>query len=87
MKKEYYKNILGEYYNSSGGSKWGDYIVYGLDESESEYDSLDYSDIYNQVVKYYNVKTEEESEEQRAIRLAKEKAEKRNSKIDQILGE
>lgn len=87
MKKEYYKNILGEYYNS--GSKWGDYIVYGLDESESEfeYDSLDYTDIYNQVVKYYNVKTEEESEEQRAIRLAKEKAEKRNSKIDQILGE
>lgn len=86
MKKEYYKNILGGYYTSCD-NKWGDYIVYGLDKGESEYDSLDYSDLYNQVVKYYNVKIVEESEEQRAIRLAKEKAEKRNSKIDQILGE
>lgn len=83
MKKEY---ILKDYYNSD--NKWGDYIVYGLDKDESEYDSLDYSDLYKQVVKYYNVNNiVEESEEQKAKRLAKEKAEKRNNKISQILGE
>ena len=75
MKKEYYNDIFG-------GTKYGDYLVYGLDKSESDYS--DYSDLYNQVMKYY---TEEESEEQKANRLAKEKAEKRNNKIDQILGE
>ena len=75
MKKEYYNDIFG-------GTKYGDYLVYGLDKSESDYS--DYSDMYNQVMKYY---TEEESEEQKANRLAKEKAEKRNNKIDQILGE
>jgi len=83
MKKEY---ILKDYYNS--GNKWGDYIVYGLDKDKSECDSLDYSDLYNQVAQYYNVNNiVEESEEQKAKRLAKEKAEKRNNKINQILGE
>ena len=78
MNEEYYKELFG-------GKKYGDYIVYGLDKSESDYS--DYSDLYNQVMKYYNVKIEEESEEQKAMRLAKEKSEKRNNKIDQILGE
>ena len=49
----------------------------------------DYTDLVNQIGTYYNVNTfqEEESKEQKAIRLAKEKAEKRNNKINQILGE
>lgn len=74
MKEEYYKDIFG-------GTKYGDYMVYGLDKSESNY-----SDLYNQVLSYYDIETEE-SKEERDIRLAKEKAEKRNNKIDQLLGE
>ena len=74
MKEEYYRDIFG-------GTKYGDYLVYGLDKSESNY-----SDLYNQVLSYYDVETEE-SKEERDIRLAKEKAEKRNNKIDQLLEE
>ena len=74
MKEEYYRDIFG-------GNKYGDYLVYGLDKSESNY-----SDLYNQVLSYYDIETEE-SKEERDIRLAKEKAEKRNNKIDQLLGE
>jgi hypothetical protein len=63
------------------------YMVYGLDKSkESTYS--DYSDLLDQMGVYYNATSfAEESEEQKAMRLAKEKAEKRNNKIDQILGE
>ena len=75
MKEEYYKDIFG-------GTKYGDYLVYDLDKSS---DYSDYSDLYNKV-KYYDIETEE-SKEERDIRLAKEKAEKRNNKIDQLLGE
>jgi hypothetical protein len=79
MKKEYYSDIFG-------GKKYGDYMVYGLDKSESKYS--DYSDLLNQMGSYYNSDTfQEESEEQKAIREAKEKAEKRNNTIDKILGE
>jgi hypothetical protein len=79
MEKEYYSDIFG-------GKKYGEYMVYGLDKSESKYS--DYSDLLNQMGSYYNVATfQEESEEEKTIRLAKEKAEKRNNKIDQILGE
>ena len=74
MNEEYYKDIFG-------GTKYGDYMVYGLDKSESNY-----SDLYNKVKLYYDIETEE-SKEERDIRLAKEKAEKRNNKIDQLLGE
>jgi hypothetical protein len=74
MKEEYYRDIFG-------GTKYGDYMIYGLDKSESNY-----SDLYNQVLSYYDIETEE-SEEQKARRLAKEKADKRNNKIDQLLGE
>ena len=88
MNDKYLKGLLKDYYNIGGGKKYGDYLVYGLDKDESDLsDYSDYSDLYSQVVKYYNVKTEEESEEQKAVRLAKEKAQKRNNKIDQILGE
>ena len=83
MKEEYYNELFGR-------KKYGDYMVYGLDKSESKYRdySSDYDDLLNQIGSYYNVSTfQEESEEQKAIRLAKEKAEKRNSKIDQLLGE
>jgi hypothetical protein len=79
MNKEYYNDLFG-------GKKYGEYMVYGLDKSESKYS--DYSDLLNQIGSYYNVATfQEESEEEKTIRLAKEKAEKRNNKIDQILGE
>lgn len=79
MKEEYYRDIFG-------GTKYGDYIVYGLDKSESKYS--DYNDLINQMSSYYNTTTfQEESEEQKAIREAKEKAEKRNNKIDQILND
>lgn len=77
MKEKYYNDLFG-------AKKYGDYLVYGLDKSEDDYS--DYSDLYNQIFKYYNVDVVEESEEQKSIRLAKEKAEKRNNKIDQILG-
>ena len=74
MKKEYYNELFG-------GKKYGDYIVYGLDKSK-------YSDYSDLIDTYYNSNTfQEESEEQKAIRLAKEKAEERNNKINQILGE
>jgi hypothetical protein len=79
MKEEYYNELFG-------GKKYGEYMVYGLDKSESKYS--DYSDLLNQIGSYYNVDTfQEESEEQKAMRLAKEKAEKRNNTIDQLLGE
>ena len=75
-----------EYYDYFGGKKYGEYMVYGLDKSESKYS--DYEDLISQIGSYYNVDTfQEESEEQKAIREAKEKAEKRNNKINQILGE
>ena len=78
MKKEYYSDLFG-------GKKYGDYMVYGLDKSESKYS--DYEDLISQIGSYYNVDSfQEESEEQKAIREAKEKAQKRNNKIDQILG-
>lgn len=76
MKEEYYNELFG-------GKKYGDYMVYGLDK----YKYSDYSDLLNQMMSSYNTTVNEESEEQKAIREAKEKAEKRNSKIDQILGE
>jgi hypothetical protein len=79
MKKEYYSDIFG-------GKKYGEYMVYGLDKSESKYS--DYEDLIDQLGTYYNSNTfQEESEEQKAMRLAKEKAEKRNNTIDQLLGE
>ena len=79
MKEEYYRDIFG-------GTKYGDYMVYGLDKSESKYS--DYNDLINQMSSYYNTTIfQEESEEQKAIREAKEKAEKRNNKIDQILND
>jgi hypothetical protein len=82
MKEEYYRDMFG-------GTKYGDYMVYGLNKSESKYsDYSDYNDLINQLGTYYNTTTfQEESEEQKAMRLAKEKAEKRNNKIDQLLGE
>ena len=79
MKEEYYRDIFG-------GKKYGDYIVY--DKYESKYNTSYYEDLIDQLGTYYNTTTfQEESEEQKNIRLAKEKAEKRNNKIDQLLGE
>ena len=78
MKEEYYRELFG-------GKKYGEYMVYGLDKSESKYS--EYSDLYNKVMSYYVDIETEESEEEKNIRLAKEKAKKRNNKIDQLLGE
>lgn len=86
MKEEYYKDIFG-------GTKYGDYMVYGLDKSESKYSKIqllkmDYEDLIDQLGVYYNsTNLTEESEEQKAIRLAKEKAEKRNNTIDKLLND
>lgn len=56
------------------------------DNSEVDYSS--YIDWNNLVNTYYDSKSYvEETEEQRLARLAKEKALKRNNKIDQILGD
>ena len=77
MKEEYYKDIFG-------GTKYGDYMVYGLDKSEYG----NYEDLIDQLGVYYNsTNLTEESEERKDIRLAKEKAEKRNNKIDQLLND
>jgi hypothetical protein len=79
MKEEYYKDIFG-------GTKYGDYMVYGLDKSESKYSN--YEDLIDQLGVYYNsTNFTEESEEQKSIRLAKEKAEKRNNTIDKLLND
>ena len=79
MKEEYYKDIFG-------GTKYGDYMVYGLDKSESKYSN--YEDLIDQLGVYYNsTNLTEESEEKKAIRLAKEKAEKRNNTIDKLLND
>ena len=58
-----------------GGKKYSDYTF------NFQNDSL------NKILTYYNFIITEESDEQKAKRLAQEKAEKRNNKIDQILGE
>lgn len=82
MNEKYYKDMFG-------GTKYGDYLVYGLDKYESKYsDYCSYDDLLDQIGTYYNATSfTEESEERKTIREAKEKAEKRNNKIDQILGE
>ena len=48
MKEEYYRDIFG-------GTKYGDYMVYSLDKSESKYS--DYADLINQLGTYYNTTT------------------------------
>lgn len=77
--KEKYKNLIDSYKQSN----WGSYVIYNYDK-ETDYDS--YESIYKQLGKYYNIDSlVEESDEQRAKRLAKEKAEKRNKTINSIL--
>ena len=46
-----------------------DYLVYGDDLPKNDYIS-DYSDMYKQIIKYYNIETVEESEEQKAKKIA-----------------
>lgn len=74
--KEKYENLLDSY----SKSKCGSYVIYT--DSESVYS--DYESIYKDISKYYNI-VSEESDEDKAKRLAKEKAEKRNKMIDLIL--
>jgi hypothetical protein len=56
----------------------------------NDYKKVTYGKYVDMLERYYfdiETETTEESEEQKDIRLAKEKAEKRNNKIDQLLGE
>lgn len=46
-----------------------------------------YNDLASLINIYYDSDWVEETEEQKQAKLAKEKAEKRNTKIDQILGD
>jgi hypothetical protein len=79
MNEEYYKNLFGNYKKS----KFGDYLIYNDSNTESnDYSYSDWDDLYSQI-KYYSL--DEWTEEQKAMRLAKEKAEQRNNKINQIL--
>jgi len=90
MKKEYYSY---DCYKSA--SSYGDFIKsLGTYTYDDETDSIEYngyidsssvySDLTSQIMKYYK---DRETPEQKAIREAKEKAEKRNNTINQILGE
>jgi hypothetical protein len=91
MKKKYYS-----YDTYKSNSSYEDFAkslgtyTYDDETDSIEYngyvDMNDYQDVINQILKQYN-DNKEEAPEQKAIRLAKEKAEKRNNKIDQILGE
>lgn len=82
MNDEYYNQLFGNYKKS----KFGDYLIYSGD-SEGSSDSYTYADWTNLVGQYYDSKLfVEETEEQKNIRLAKEKAKLRENKIDQILG-
>ena len=56
----------------------------------NDYKTVTYGKYVDMLERYYfdiETETTEESEEQKDIRLAKEKAEKRNNKLDQLLGE
>ena len=80
MNEDYYKNLFGNYKKS----KFGDYLIYNDSSTESDdYSYSDWNNLYNQI-KYYSLDAEE-SEEQKDMRLAKEKADKRNDKINKIL--
>lgn len=91
MKKKYYSY---DCYKSA--SSYDDFIkslgtyTYDDETDSIEYngyiDMNDYQDMINQILKQYN-DNKDESSEQKAIREAKEKAEKRNNTINQILGE
>ena len=78
MKKKYYTSFDSAYLDSKN-----DIIEY----NGSVYEVISKNDYGYNTGQYYSYNNfQEESEEQKSIRLAKEKAEKRNSKIDQILG-
>jgi len=79
MKEEYYKDYVT--YDDLLKS----YIINGYVDIN---DKGSYQDLVEKIGNYYNASTfQEESEERKAIRLAKEKAEKRNNKIDQLLND
>ena len=56
----------------------------------NDYKTVTYGKYVDMLERYYfdiETETTEESKEEKVIRLAKEKSEKRNNKIDQLLGE
>ncbi len=88
MKKKYNLTIT-DLLNSSWGKeiKVGGYEIYDYSDN-SEEDFSSYNDWTNIINQYYDSKSYvEESEEQKMSRLAKEKAENRNSKIDKLLND
>ena len=84
MKEEYYKDYLSKVYVT-----YDDLLKsYSINGYVDINDKGSYQGLVEQIGNYYNATTfQEESEEQKTIRLAKEKAEKRNNKIDQLLND
>lgn len=88
MKKKHNLTIT-DLLNSSWGKeiKVGGYEIYDYSDS-SEEDFSSYNDWASLINTYYDSKSYvEETEEQRLLRIAKEKAENRNSKIDKLLND
>jgi hypothetical protein len=84
MKEEYYKDYLSKVYVTYDDLSKS-YSINGYVDIN---DKGSYQDLVEQIGNYYNDSTfQEESKEQKDIRLAKEKAEKRNNKIDQLLND
>jgi hypothetical protein len=78
MKKKYYTSFDSAYLYSKN-----DIIEY----NGSVYEVISKNNYGYNTSQYYSYNNfQEESEDQKSIRLAKEKAEKRNRTIDQILG-
>ena len=85
MRKKYKK--ISDYFDSKYRENDWIYDHFGV-ESDDESESSSYNDWSSLINIYYDSKTYvDETEEQKEARLAKEKAEKRNNKIDQILGD
>ena len=83
MRKKYKK--ISDYFDSKYRENDWIYDHFGV---ESEDESSSYNDWSSLINIYYDSKTYvDETEEQKEARLAKEKAVKRNNKIDQILGD
>lgn len=73
-------------------NKYTDYMkTYGSYIDINDYKTVSYgsyissSEYYKEI--YLNFDSDFETKEEKEIRLAKEKSEKRNNKIDQLLGE
>jgi hypothetical protein len=69
-------------------TKYGDYFQVSYNDYYNDRKYKNYEDAVNDIYKYYQYSNtyEPESKQESEERLRKEKVEKRNSKIEQILG-